>query len=141
MSERPIPVSAEDRARQSRVLKALRKASGLNLTPAAAQIGVSASQLSRYESGETILPTPYFQSVARTYGISRADLAERLGLLDDEGWSMADALRGHIPEADILGFIEKWQHESIQNQRAIVRAIIIGFHKFIADVTLKPRAS
>lgn len=92
MSVRPIPATATQRERQSQALGELFEKSGMALTPAAAAVGVSASQFSRYLSGETILPTPYYDRVAQAFKISRADLVIRLGLLDDEDEQVREAV-------------------------------------------------
>jgi hypothetical protein len=47
-----------------------------------AELGVSAGQLTRYEDGQTILPTMLLRPVAALYGLNMADLLGRLGLLD-----------------------------------------------------------
>jgi transcriptional regulator with XRE-family HTH domain len=75
MSERALPVTAEQRHRQAAVLVALRQRAALQQTQAAALIGVSYGQLRRYESGANLLATNYYPIVARVYGVEVADLA------------------------------------------------------------------
>lgn len=90
-----MPISEADQERQRSVLPKLREAAGMTPTKAAGLIGVSYSQLLRYESGETILPTNYYQAIADTYGIRKSDLSVALGLVDDPP-------RGAEPLAELL---------------------------------------
>lgn len=91
MPVRAIDPEESDRQRQARVLGALRAKMRRNaanpkewdVTPTAASIGVSATQWTRYESGQTILPPPAYAAVARAFGIERDELV-RLLLLDDQ---------------------------------------------------------
>lgn len=118
MPERALPVPEEDRRRQRDVLTDLRSSVHLKPAEAAAAIGVSVTQLGRYESGSTILPTPYYRAVAYAYGITVAELTRRLGLLDDEAWDFRTAMRGIITEAQIA---EQWaeiKDDPIKDQMA-----------------------
>lgn len=101
-----IEPSDEDRSVQAQVLSSLRmerlnaaKARGdreeerrWQLTATAARIGVSASNLGRYETGETILPSPYYRAVAEVYGLTRGQLVSMLGLTDDPPFDREAAL-------------------------------------------------
>lgn len=128
MSERAVPVSPEERERQRTVLGALFAASPLKLTPAAASIGVSASQLSRYLSGDTILPTPTYEAVARTFGLPRDELALRLlglGPAADPDWDLRAALDAILPTDPRYAakLAEDYEREPIAVQKAMVRFI------------------
>jgi transcriptional regulator with XRE-family HTH domain len=128
--ERAIPSTPQERETQARVLSELRASKReradnpreWDLTRAAARIGVSASSLSRYESGDTILPTNYLRLVARAYGVPLSELLERLGLLDDDEastdtWDMAAYLRGRVPEDTIAKLVEKHKDEPLASQK------------------------
>jgi transcriptional regulator with XRE-family HTH domain len=80
--KRAMPITEAEKERQQEVLTKLREDAGLSPTKAAGLIGVSYSQLLRYESGETILPTNYYRAVATAYGITKAALSFQLGLVD-----------------------------------------------------------
>lgn len=84
MPERAVPWTQADRDRQSRTLRRLRASTGLEQTPAASALGVSTSQLSRYEAGQTPLPLNLVGPVADLYGADRHDVLRSLGLLDTE---------------------------------------------------------
>lgn len=84
MPKRAMPISEAERERQGEVLTRLREDAGLGPTKAAGLIGVSYSQLLRYEDGGTILPTSYYQAVAEAYGIRKSELSVKLGLVDEE---------------------------------------------------------
>lgn len=132
MSERPFPVSDEERARQREVLDTLVRHSRLKLTPIAARVGVSASQMSRYISGETILPTPYYRTVADAFGISVSELTRRLGLvvaepagLRAELTAVLGADEGSALEDAILQLSQKTPRrraEAIARIRALIQA-------------------
>lgn len=129
MSERPIPVSEVERERQRVVLGDLLERAGLRLTPAAARIGVSASQLSRYLSGETILPTPYYSAVATAFGISASELARRLGLVTAEPAGLRAELDALFPEdsATVEAALRDLSHRSPRQRGealARIRALI-----------------
>jgi transcriptional regulator with XRE-family HTH domain len=130
VSERPIPVTDEQRANQRKALKALWDASGMDLTPLASKIGVSASTLSRYLSAETILPSPYYQPFAHAFGITRSDLIARLGLLDaviSDGpdYDFLDELRRVLPgDPDLVEhYHRKYVGAGAHNQRLIIEVI------------------
>ena len=130
MSKRPIPVSDEQRQRQREVMEQLwRDSAFTTLTPAAARVGVSVSQLSRYISGETVIPTQYYQAVADTFGIAYAELVRRLLPVDDDApnegdWDFLAELQcvlDHDPGRAAQTYGEwGWAPESAQ--RAIVDA-------------------
>lgn len=90
MPKRAIPPTDLERQLQSVVMKKLRDRAGLEVTPAAAAVGISASQLTRYESGENMLPTNYIRLVARAYHVTQGELIAALGLLDED---MSDGQR------------------------------------------------
>lgn len=92
MPEQAVPPTELQRERQRRALGDLRDASGLDLTPLAARVGVSASQMSRYIQGDTILPQQMYDVVAAAFGISRVELIIDLGLLDDDDEDVREAV-------------------------------------------------
>jgi transcriptional regulator with XRE-family HTH domain len=137
VSERPIPVSDDQRRRQRDVLTALWKAKASEyrqLTQAAARIGVSTSQLTRYLSGETVLPTPYYQAVADAFGIEYAELVRRLLPVGEAATAEeADAFRAElhalIPQSP--GYAEDLFREHADDSRAGQRAVL----RFVARLS------
>lgn len=136
-----MPPSDDERQRQALVLSGLRahalkqadNPKDWQLTPVASRIGVSASQLSRYESGQTILPTTYYRAIADTYGITRTELARALGILDDESvvtpedesWSLEDHLRSAgVSHELIVRALDMGWGESVALQKRIADSII-----------------
>jgi transcriptional regulator with XRE-family HTH domain len=123
VSERPIPVGDDQRQRQRDVLTALWKAKQAEyrqLTQAAARIGVSTSQLTRYLSGETVLPSPYYQAVADAFGIDYAELVRRLLPVEEAATAEeADAFRSElhalIPQSP--GYAEDLYREHADDSR------------------------
>lgn len=134
MPEKAIPPTQAERDRQGSVLRALRDAKGWGQTKAGAKIGISASQVSRYESGENMLPTNYIGLVAKAYGIEKGDLTTRLGLMDDdlqvvESYDPKAELdaSGVVPAEHIQKLVIDLQGRPEANQRAMVASAIQHF--------------
>ena len=133
MSKRPIPVSDEQRQRQREVMEQLwRDSAFTTLTPAAARIGVSVSQLSRYISAETVIPTQYYQAVADTFGLTYADLVRRLLPVEDvepadADWDFLAELRRALPHnpARAEETYREWAHAPELFQRSLIKTFAL----------------
>src|SRR5690349_20576754 len=127
MPERAIPTTPGERKLQARVLTGLRterQSQAANrrdwdLTRVAAKIGVSASSLSRYESGDVILPTNYLRLVAEAYGVPVGNLLAHLGLVDEPGAVLRARLTGRIPQDELERQVQEHGERSPEAQHDI----------------------
>lgn len=123
------------------MLTRLRVRSKKSRTQIAVALGMEHDTYRRYEIGQTELRISQVRPFARAYGLSPSDLMRELGLLDPdmadrtEEWDIRRALRGHIPEAHIAGFAEAWASAEIEDQRAVVEAIIRSAQEAAREVS------
>ena len=123
-----------DRRRQRAVLTKLRKNAGLEIDDVAKAVGLSYPQVVRYLDGRTPLHSFRIVTFAKALGVDPLDLAAELNGTDviedtliDPGkpvWNFRDALRGRIPESLIEELAQRWERESVINQRAAVDGIL-----------------
>lgn len=151
----PSLIALQARQRQAAVLFAAdqlaqrkQKARGEkpSRTRLAADVGMGYDQYARYVNGETPLRFDQVGLFATVYGIDpdvlgRAILAGDAQAIEQlaqpaEPYDMAADLRGHIPEADIPGFVAEHAAEPVVEQQAAARGI-----KRLADEARKKAMS
>lgn len=104
MPKRAVDPTEAERARQRDVLQRL--VGNTDRTQIAATAGLSYSQLSRYISGETLLPSVYYGPLAQALAIDRdAFISQVLGMADPDDQFTVDDFREHLEAAGLPGDI------------------------------------
>lgn len=144
MKRRP----AFDGTNQSRALRgllswsqrSLRTRSGKTLKDLAEELAMAPATLARYLNGTTPLSSEQFAAFAAAFettepALIAACFPSLTAVEPDAPWSMRAALRGHIPEDDIDGFVERYAGRPIEDQQAAAARIIASFQERVRKVS------
>lgn len=114
---------------------------GRSRTQIAAELGLGYDQYARYVNGDTPIRFEQIDLFAGVYGVHPHDLGRAIlsGDLTDLEWTMAGALRSHIPEADIPAFEAEWAGKTVLEQRAAAEGIIANANRARARATTSRR--
>ena len=99
MPKRAVEPTEAERTRQSGVLQAL--VGTTDRTQLAAAAGLSYSQLSRYISGETLMPSVYYGPLAKALGIARDAFIRQLLVVDEPDIWTVEQFRQHLEHAGL----------------------------------------
>lgn len=127
----------QSRQYQERALQAAERQVNKSRTKLAADLGIGYDQYARYVNGDTPLKFEQVALFADAYGLDpqilgQAILTGDVGPIEDTapaGWDMATALRPHVPQDDIPGFVARHAHKTLAQQQAAVRGIISDVHE------------
>lgn len=132
-----IPPSIAARARERQVAalqaadKRARSAPGparRSRTQIAAALSLGYDQYARYVNGDTPLRVEQIEQFAQVYGLEpdvlgRAILTGDVREVEGVPYSMAEDLRGYVPEAEIPSYVAEWAGYPEADQRAAVDVI------------------
>lgn len=100
-----------------------------------------------YERGQSVIRLDRAEDWAKAFDMPPTDFAgyilghrEIEDVLPDP-WSMAEALRGHIPEADIPELVAEWAGRSVLEQKAAVEGIKDNANRARARATAARRCN
>lgn len=143
MPRRAIKTFPADLARQRDVLeplflarKADEEAQGreFGYTEGGYESGMSYDSFRRYVTGITLMPTTYYEGMARTLRVSLATLRDALIPIHDAadqdepwnapGWTFRGHLHGKVPIEDIERFADEHEGKPLANQYSAAEGIL-----------------
>lgn len=130
----PPITDAERMRRQGCRLRQLRERTGASKGRIMDALGLTTTNgYDLYERGVSVIRFDRVDDWAAAFGIAPLDFAgiilgertlDEVLPLEPEDWDMTEALRGHVPERDIPGFVAEHAGKDITDQKAIAQAII-----------------
>lgn len=122
-----MAVATDETRRQGARILALRQSRGWKKPDLASRLDLESTySYSRYERGETVIRFDQVPKWAAAFEMSIVDFSAYVfgDAPLDQDWSFRDALRGHVPESLINELAQRWERESVINQRAAVDGIL-----------------
>lgn len=124
--------SVTDRTRQQgHRLRTLRERTGVSKGKLMDALGFETSRAyDLYEDGKTVIRLDRVEEWAQAFGLPVVEFTGYLlgqRALEEtipDTWAMADALRGHIPQTDIPGFVAEHEGKTLLEQKAAAEGIV-----------------